>query len=394
MKMSDDYLDYNMKTSEPRTVDKKSGGSFFFKIVVVALIVSLVGGMAIGGGYKIADNYFNQQTQAKVINSMDQEIKKVNKDLISNENEIADIVEEVGTSVVSITNRQEYRDWFNNLQYGESAGSGVIFDIKDGKVYILTNNHVVENSTELLVQINKKMIDANIVGRDPYKDLAVIKVNLSDVDGKVSKINFGDSDSLRPGETAIAIGNPLGYDNTVTVGVISALDRKLSDSEMSLIQTDAAINPGNSGGALVNLRGELIGINTAKISETSVEGIGFAIPINKALPIIKDLIEFGQVKRPFLGIGGNTVDAETAELYDIPQGVIVTAVGENTAADLAGLRRGDIIVALDGQEIKTFDDVASIINSHKVGEVLKIRIFRDNETFDLEAKLKAREINK
>ncbi|WP_051531162.1 S1C family serine protease [Clostridiisalibacter paucivorans] len=376
----------------------------FRQIVILVLIVSIVGGGALGAGYGVTKYFLideKTEAEAKSLDGFN------NKDMYTNLNDIytpkresaiVNIAEEVGPSVVAITSKVTVSDWFNNKYTEEGRGSGVIFDIDKDRILILTNNHVIDNAQELVVTLNdNEKVPANVIGTDSETDLGIIKVDRADIPDeayrKIRSVSFGDSDELKAGETAIAIGNPLGYNNTVTVGVISALNRKvkLPDKNLTLIQTDAAINPGNSGGALVNIDGEVIGINTVKIADTEVEGIGFAIPINYAKPVIKELVEKGYVSRPYLGIIGQNIDAKSSQLFEIPIGVIVVDVMKNGAADLSGIKKGDVIISADGQSITSMEQLSNIIRNHEVGEKIEIKVVRngkEKKEFSVELKEK------
>ena len=290
------------------------------------------------------------------------------------------------------------QDWFMNETAQEGMGSGVIIQVNDDGVFILTNNHVVADSNQLMVTFeNNVQAEGKVLGVDEDSDLAVIKIDENnipkEVKGKIKVAEFGDSNKLTVGEEAIAIGNPLGYDDTVTVGVISALDRKLqmADKNMKLIQTDAAINPGNSGGALVNSQGQLVGINTAKIADTEVEGIGFALPINSAKPIIEELLKRGYVSRPYLGVMIQDIDEETAQAYEIPVGVLIREVLEGSAAYKAGLQPGDVIIEVDGDKVLSADQLTKKISNKKVGDKITVTIVRNgnqNKEFNVTLKEK------
>ena len=294
----------------------------------------------------------------------------------------------VGPCVVGITNKTVARDWFNNPVQTEGVGSGVIFR-KDG--YIVTNNHVIENAKELVVSLSDgRTYGGKLIGADSLTDIAVIKI---DAEGDLPAATFGDSDALVVGEPAIAIGNPMGleFQGSVTSGVISALNRTLdiSDRRVKLLQTDAAISPGNSGGALVNADGQVIGINSAKIGASGVEGMGFSIPINTVQGVINELMDKGYVARPFLGV--TAFDKQTALRYgyqlNIDKGVYIFRVSLDAAAGKAGLERGDIILSLDGQETNSVTELRNIIADHKVGDKIKIRYSRDGREKTVEVTL-------
>ncbi len=358
---------------------KSSKVSKFSKLVVLILIVSLVGGFSIGAGASIVENkYFGEEVPVKST-KLPQKTEMNYEEFSIEKNNISDIVDEIRPSIVAITNKKQYRDWFNNRRVGEASGSGVVISKDKNFYYIVTNNHVIEDATQLLVGIDKKTLEAQVVGKDPFSDLAVLKIKKDKIE-EITPIVLGDSKNLKQGNTAIAIGNPLGYNHSVTVGVISALNRKLDISgDVPLIQTDAAINPGNSGGALINGDGELIGINSAKIASANVEGMGFAIPINYAKPIIKQLIDKGSVKRPFLGIMGKTITEELSNLYELPLGVVVTQVGENTPAQKSNLKPGDVIIKINEKRVNSFEDLSDEIMKQSVGDEIKLTIIRDGE---------------
>lgn len=284
----------------------------------------------------------------------------------------------VGPAVVGITNKAYVRDIFNRVQLTErGTGSGVIYD-KAG--YIATNNHVVEGANEIIVSLpDGRTVKGKVLGADAVTDLAVVKIEADNL--PVAK--FGDSDTLQVGEPAIAIGNPLGLEfrGSVTAGVISALNRsiELGERKFSLIQTDAAINPGNSGGALVNADGEVVGINSAKIVVSGVEGIGFAIPVNTAKPILDELASRGRVARPYLG--ASLMDKDIAERYgfeiDLHGGIFLVKVVQGSPADKAGIRPGDIILRFNGAKVATAMDLRSKIDACKVGDRVEVVILHN-----------------
>lgn len=295
------------------------------------------------------------------------------------------IASRVGPAVVGITNTRG-TDFFNNNVV--STGSGVIINSKKG--YVVTNYHVVEGAERLTVSLDAdRHYRAKLVGADRDTDLAVLQINAENL----PEVKLGDSTKLKVGELAVAIGNPLGakFARSVTVGVISALNREISvegapgqEIKLKVIQTDAAINPGNSGGALVNGRGELIGINSVKIARADVEGMGFAIPISDAKPIIDQLIERGYVSRPFIGIFNfREITPEMSQWYDIPVGIYVGGVVPGSPAEKAGMKAEDIIVKIDDKKIETFEDLQSVLKSHKVGDKIKVRVIRGGQPREL-----------
>ncbi len=291
-----------------------------------------------------------------------------------------EIAAQAGPSVVGITTKSTYHSWFGQPFEQLGSGSGIIIS-EDG--YVATNYHVIANATTVSIIMNTgEEHPATVVGYDAATDIALLKVNGTGF----TKATLGTSSSLQVGELAIAIGNPLGHElaGTVTVGVISAVNRTIQaddGTEMTLIQTDAAINPGNSGGALVNAYGEVIGINSMKFSGEGVEGIGFAIPIDIAKPILTDLMEKGYVSgRPLIGISLREITPELAAINDIPAGIQVYSVAKGGAADKAGIKEGDIIVSVDGKLVETTKDVSDIRDQHKAGDTLKFVVNRDGVT--------------
>ena len=269
-----------------------------------------------------------------------------------------------------------------------ASGSGIIIS-DDG--YILTNNHVVSSSTSesnsyyQITDAGKVTVtlfgdeteyEAKIVGQDEQTDLAVIKIEKTGL----TKAEFADSDDVKVGEFAMAVGNPVNMTSTVTTGIVSAVNRKITDSDgktYTCIQTDAAINSGNSGGALVNAQGKVIGINTLKLSGSGIEGIGFAIPINSTTDITSQLIQYSKVKRPFIGISGIDLDETTAKKYNLVVGIYVKSVEDFSSAEKGGLKAGDVIIEADGKSIKSMDELNEIKNSHQIGDTIKLKVNRN-----------------
>jgi len=392
---------YREPDAQDISFKKKKKENSFIKFIALALIITIVGGTSIGGGYYMAENYFGKNVTGPFYYEASSKAPENSGTFLSyngREKSVVEIAEEVGPSIVGITTKVLYRDWFNNLRASEGAGSGVIFKTDGDYIYILTNSHVVDGANELLVEITSdKLISAEVVGIDKDTDIGVIRIEKKSISAdyvnSIKPVVFGDSDKIRVGEIAIAIGNPLGYNNTVTVGVISALDRKLSDANvLSLIQTDAAINPGNSGGALVNGRGEVIGINTIKISDTQVEGIGFALPISGVKPIVEDILKYGYVSRPILGIAGRNVDEELSKTYEIPVGIVVVGIYQNSSAEKIGLKKGDVIISFDDKKVNTIEELSHILENHKVGDTVPIKYVR-NGTDKIETKIKLMDKN-
>ncbi len=357
----------------------------FRKTIAWVLIGLLVGGGSFGFGIGAGIKYFDNSKFNSVYYMEKSNVKEaVPVAVVPGSQSIVRIAEQVGPSVVPITSKITVQDIFMNQGQSEGTGSGVVFNITKDSILILTNNHVVDGATEVMVGITDSLtLKAQLVGVDPDTDLAVVKLDKSQVPAdqltKVKPATFGNSDTVKVGETAIAIGNPLGYSRTVTAGIISALDRRVDESlnRLSLIQTDAAINPGNSGGALVNSNGEVIGINTIKIADTKVEGIGFAIPINSAKPIIDQLLTKGYVSRPYLGIAGRNIDEEMSKLYEVPIGVVVMEVVPGSAAGAAGIQKGDVLITFDEQKVTTMEQLIEIISKHQVGDKVTAKLVRD-----------------
>jgi serine protease Do len=286
----------------------------------------------------------------------------------------------VGPTVVGITNKAYVRDFFNRVQLAERGyGSGVIYD-KSG--LIVTNNHVVDGASEIIVSLaDGRSAQGKVLGTDAATDLAVVKIDLDNL----PVAEFGDSSTVQVGEPAIAIGNPLGMEfrGSVTVGIISALNRsvEIGEKKFTLFQTDAAINPGNSGGALVNADGEIIGINSAKIGVSNVEGMGFAIPINNVKPIIKELAAKGRVAHPY--VGASLIDKDIAKHYgfdmDLHGGLFIMKLSKGGPLARSGARTGDIITEFNGVKVHTVAALRDEIAKHQVGDQVNITILR-NET--------------
>ncbi len=371
------------------TPKQKKGLGF----IAIVTIIALATGAGIGIGWNIGSTVqVVETTVAPNYHQVADQASLQSLGTATGQMETTAIVEMVGPSVVGITSEVKYRDYFNQVRVSEGSGSGVIFKVTEDSVYVLTNNHVIDNASKLMVELSDQtMAEATIVGADVMTDLGVLKIDKSKLNPATASglkpVILGDSATVKVGEKAIAIGNPLGYNNTVTVGVISALGRETTQNTIDLMQTDAAINPGNSGGALVNSRGEVVGINTLKIADTSVEGIGFAIPINDAKPIIDQLIGSGYVSRPFLGIMGKEIDQQLSDLYEIPVGVILTGVVEGGPADDAGLQRADVIISIDNTKVNNWDDLTKVLQDKAVGDQITLKVVREKEQLTLTAKL-------
>ena len=366
-----------------RTLPKKAAGLLMTFVLLLSLAVTGCGSAQNKQPSQPAQSQMTeQQQQARTAQEKE-------KDMSGARNTpIVKAARAVGPAVVGITNKAYVRDFFNRVQLAErGTGSGVIYD-KSG--LIVTNNHVVEGASEIVVSLSDgTSVPGKILGTDPATDLAVVKIDAQNL----PVAEFGDSSDIQVGEPAIAIGNPLGLEfrGSVTVGVISALNRSVQVGErnFNLIQTDAAINPGNSGGALVNADGKVIGINSAKIAVSNVEGIGFAIPINSVKPIIKELAEKGKVAHPY--VGASLIDKTIADHYgfdaDLKGGLLIMKLTQNGPLALAGARTGDIILAFDGRKMSSVADLRDEINKHKAGDNVAVTILRNEQEITLSVTL-------
>lgn len=335
------------------------------------------------------------QTSIKNTPTYSQGVLSQLDELVSPVVAIADAVRPsiVGIRVVIPSSKIQSGFFWYETGESESSGSGIILS-SDG--YIATNYHVVsyydeyENVLISVILEDGTELEAELIGGDEANDLAVIKANTNGLELPAATI--GNSSELQVGEVVVAIGNPLGtqFAGTVTMGIVSALDRNISSENTAetLIQTDAAINPGNSGGALINSKGEVIGITSSKIADTDVEGLGFAIPMDFAKPIIEDIIEYGYVKdRPATGISGQTVSSSMARYYGLPTGVMVTEVAVDSGAELAGIQEYDIITEIDGVAITSMSDIQAINETHSVGDILQVTFYRNREYHTVNLKL-------
>lgn len=310
---------------------------------------------------------------------------------VSTGNDVSAIVEKAMPSVVAINNKMLYtqQNWFFGEQQYEvpSSGSGIIAGQNDDELLIVTNNHVVEDSEELSVTfIDDTSVKAAIKGTDSDSDLAVIAVQLSDIPDETKQqikvAELGDSDELKLGQGVVAIGNALGQGQSVTVGYVSALNKQVTIDgvDRTLLQVDAAINPGNSGGALLNMQGEVIGINAAKYADTDVEGIGYAIPISQAKDIIDDLmtkttkVEVAEDEQGYLGIQLQNIDSRMAEAYGMPERIYVYKIVEGGAASKSDLKERDIITKFDGERVKTGDELQKMLTYYKGGTTVTLTV--------------------
>lgn len=362
-----------------------------------------------------AEDGYPNQTEEKPVEEKVPDVKETTASLGSQiqtvpttVTDVTEVVKAVMPSVVSVNNKYIEVTSFWGQQYsseGNSTGSGIIVGENDTELLLVTNYHVVEAAEELTIQfVDGSQVQAQIKGSDVDKDLAVVAVQLHDIDtatmSEIAIATLGNSNDLTVGEPVIAIGNALGYGQSVTTGVVSALNRAIAvdnaplqagmtqgDTEVNtFIQTDAAINPGNSGGALLNIKGEVIGINSNKIGGSAVEGMGYAIPISDAQPIIENLmtketrLKVEESSKGYLGITGIDVVAEYSQLYGMPMGVYVSSVTEGTGAYEAGLIKGDIITALNGEEVKSMDDLKNELSYYTAGTTVELTIMQGSPT--------------
>lgn len=413
--------------SQPqKQAQKKKSGSGAGKKILIAICCGLCFGIFGGLGFQAVDaaadilksavgfeaeREESTKTEEAVEESVpeeaqeDEQIAQVSSaDVISaTVTDVTEVVQNVMPSVVSINNKYIEKTSFFGQEYSreaEGAGSGIIVGKNETELLLVSNYHVVEAAEELTVQfIDGSQVQAQIKGTDADKDLAVIAVQLEDIEietmDEIAIAKLGDSTALTVGEPVIAIGNALGYGQSVTTGVVSALNRPIYVEETSMdmytqedqeintfIQTDAAINPGNSGGALLNIRGEVIGINSNKIGGDAIEGMGYAIPISDAYPIIEDLmsketrLKVDEEKKGYLGITGVNVYQEYAQIYGVPEGVYVSSVMEGTGAEAAGLQIGDIIIALNEEEVSSMDELKDELAYYEEGTTVNLTIMR------------------
>ena len=345
------------------------------------------------GSSLLGENEANKEAQSNSVQQMNSSSKNNSSEAGGSVSEIA---KNAMPEVVSITNTIRYQQYGYSIfgQSGEqeaaASGSGVIIGKNDSELLIVTNNHVVEDSTALSVQfVDGKSYDAEIKGTDSNVDLAVIAIPLSSISqdtlNSLSFAKYGDSDSVSVGDQVVAIGNALGYGQSVTTGIISAKDRDISTkggTESGLLQTDAAINPGNSGGALLNMNGELIGINVAKYSDTTVEGMGYSIPSKKVKEIVEGLskrttrAKVSQEEKGYIGIQGKTVDSSISEAYNMPEGIYIFKLLTGEGIDNSALQEKDIITKFDGQSVASLEELSGLLSRYKAGEKVEVTVQR------------------
>lgn len=400
--------DYNYSYSQPTkqspsNTKKNNGIMKVLGVIALAIVFGVVASVVFQGTNRIINGVFGDTESASTEHK--EEIgstQVVTSSGATVQSDIADVAENVKPSVVSITNIsiQEVQNYFfgGTTQYEvPSSGSGIIVGQNEAELLVATNNHVVEGSETLTVTfIDGSSANAQIKGTDSDIDLAIIAISLADLQSStleaIKVATLGDSDALRVGETTIAIGNALGYGQSVTSGIVSALGTTIEDYEGKLIQTDAAINPGNSGGALVNANGEVIGINTAKIKDESVEGMGYAIPISDVLDTLNELMnketrtKVAEEERGVLGITGQTVDSQMAQF--MPEGVYVYDITEGSGADEAGLSSGFIITKIEGTSVDSIEDLQEQVQYYKAGETVELTIQTPSRNGYVEEKVK------
>ncbi|WP_417897905.1 trypsin-like peptidase domain-containing protein [Bacillus haimaensis] len=398
-----------------RTRSKKERS--FGKVMIASVSGGIVGALGVVSMLPVLmdwglyiDNEAQDQETPPTVETSTANIQTEQVDFKQIQTNVTTSVERVSDAVVGVVNIQEGRNSLFDPRPSQSSqeagtGSGVVYKKENGKAYIVTNAHVIDGASKVEVSMaDGSRVEANVVGSDALTDLAVLTVDGS----KVSKVaTFGNSESITLGEPVIAIGNPLGLEffGSVTQGIISGKERIIPvdinqdgqpDWEADVIQTDAAINPGNSGGALINLRGEVIGINSMKIAQSEIEGLGFAIPISAVKPIIEDLEQHAEVQRPFMGVG-------LASLSDVPleqqrttlklpeevqNGIVVTGVEKMSPAEKAGLKAYDVIVKLDGQEIKDALGLRKFLyNEKQIGDKVKVSFYRNGQLQEAEMTL-------
>ncbi|HQN47979.1 MAG TPA: trypsin-like peptidase domain-containing protein [Caldisericia bacterium] len=376
-KKEEDLKEFKVVEQKPKKERK------FLKFFALILIGALIGG---GIGSIVTFNYIknNLPYYSTNINNNEAQIVNVSKVIELEQSQIIDVAEKVSPAVVKISTTQVVSDLFFSYETS-GLGSGYLIS-PNGE--IVTNNHVVSDAKKITVTLSDgSEYDATIIGTDPSSDIALIKI-----DGKdLPNLSFGDSSTLKVGQSVIAIGNPYGLDHTVTTGVISALERSLTFDDgttlVGVIQTDAAINPGNSGGPLLTLTGDVIGMNTA--IQQSAQGIGFAISSSTIIKVISDIKLFGKVIWPFLGISGVSITNDIAKRNNLPtnKGVLVVSVYPGTSAANAGLKAYDIITKFDGNDVTSVQEITKYLRQHNVGDKVKIEIYRDNKKMELEITL-------
>lgn len=405
---SSNYNQFNQGVSKKKD-GKESFGKKLLKTAAIAAVFGLVSGVVFQG-VNIASHRLFEIEDTTVVDDTEIAVTTTQNPVINTSaaTDVETLVENTMPAMVAITSTivEDYRYFGHTFsQEAEGSGSGIIVGKNNNQLLIVTNNHVIDGAKTISVCfVDKEIVQADVKGTDPSSDLAVVAVDMKDIKDETKAIikvaTLGDSDNVKLGQMAVAIGNALGYGQSVTVGYISAKDRTItagtgnSATTMSLIQTDAAINPGNSGGALLNMKGEVIGINSAKLADTDVEGMGYAIPITHAIPIINELMNREVLKeneKGYLGITGQDITDEN-NIYNMPTGVYVYEVAEEGAAKAAGMQQGDIIVKINGAEVKNMEAVQNKVNNTRVGTKITVSVMRNvngsYEEIELEVTLK------
>ncbi len=376
-----EYRQPNKKKGTPKWVKSICFGLIFGVTASAAFQTSnIVAGRILGDGQEKSTSKKESVNNTKLTTATDSAVSS----------DVADIAKNAMPSVVSITNMsvQQVLSFFGGIQEktSESAGSGIIIGQNDTELLIVTNNHVVEGSDTLTVSfIDQESVEANVKGTDANKDLAVVAVELDKIKDstrdEIAVATMGDSEQIQVGEEAIAIGNALGYGQSVTRGIISATGRSIDGVDSSLIQTDAAINPGNSGGALLNVKGEVIGINTAKAAMNAVEGMGYAIPVSEAKATIEGLMnretrtKVAEEERGYIGIvNGEDVTQDVSQMYGMPMGVYVSEIAKGSGADRAGITKGSVITALNGISVNGMEALKEQLQYYKIGETVTLTV--------------------
>lgn len=402
--MSDFYQDYPQLQPQPEPEKKpsKSGKMKSFLSTISAGVIGSALTLAAVNYTDIGSNFEKQgSTQTESSGSPTANLVPASTASRSETGSVADMVEKSSKAIVGIVNFQQNSNPFSDDQgiVERGSGSGVLFKKVGNSAYIVTNNHVIEGAEKLEVSFyDGQKATAQVIGADALTDLAVIKVDAKYV---AQTLEFADSSNLRPGDEVFAIGNPLGQDlsRTVTRGIVSAINRSIDvntsagEWKLDVIQTDAAINPGNSGGALLNTAGQVVGINSLKISESGVEGLGFAIPSNNVVPIVNEMIKNGKVERPYLGVSlADFEEIHPAFLQDLPKGVdsgtMVTFVQPGSGAEKAGVQKQDVIVAINGKKVENSADLRRYMySSVKAGDKVKLKIYRNGKERTIEVTL-------
>lgn len=388
-------FDEQPKQEKPKKPKKKMPK--WAGVVGLALVFGIVASAAFQASNVVFDRVTGNDTKT-VKQSSTSGSSQLTQTASTVTSDVSKIAESAMPSIVSITNMsvQEVQNFFGQTQQEESTslGSGIIIDQNDSELLIVTNNHVVEGADTLTVTfVDNESVEANIKGTDATRDLAVVAVPVDSIKDstmdEISIASLGDSDELQVGEPAIAIGNALGYGQSVTTGIISATERELDGFDGKLIQTDAAINPGNSGGALLNANGQVVGINTAKINSSVAEGMGYAIPISDASDIITSLMnqetktKVSEKEQGYLGITGVDVSDDSSEMYNMPTGVYIREVSKGSGAEQAGLAQGNIITAINGTTVDSMSTLKEQLTYYKVGETveLTVQVASDNGSY-------------